>query len=710
MPSFRRRLRKLPKTTSIELRDRLQKAKSIDLRETLSQIRPDHEYITGVNSKNLEYYQDKLSPVLHHSYHSNSPYGLRPPVSLKNIIDVPINTVLNLNVRPGEPYFVLWFNISSYFPLVAACLGPLANMISVVALIEHWTVDSHEVNAIRAMNGVALGFGILGNISLLMNFSGTVRYLISQCVSILSWFCASMILIGAVVVTNHNCREETEICNETEGFFYVIFTSVFYFCCSCILLVNFLGYKLNKYPATFNLDHKQRTLMLFTILFAMWSVVGSVCMTHLIEGGGYGEMLYYCIVSFLTIGLGDIVPQSPGGKVMVLALSFGGVMLMGLIVATLRSVIISSAGPAVFWHKIELERLKLVHKLEQEGKTLTPEKAFHKMRVIRRRVKAHQMNKSLLITMIVFMGFWLVGAAVFHAIEGWSYFNSVYFCFLCLLTIGYGDFAPKTSLGRVFFVSWAIGAVPLMTILVSNFGDKLYDAFNGVSHAFTKWLYEEDPEYLKKRTKKKDTKECDSNSTSPSSSTSQIVRNEEMEEDIEIGSLEEEEEEEEEELEELEHRENHTTKTLTADTDQYIPREYTISRIEEKKIMHEQLLQFLDKLKPLIADSIENTSKKYTHTQWNELLVSLNEDNVDSDIQKKLPMDGFWLGEMSPLRLPLKEPNYFILRIYFKIESCLRELVEREIQDLAELRGEIEQEEDNSNSTALSSQKVTFAK
>ena len=87
-------------------------------------------------------------------------------------------------------------------------------------------------------------------------------------------------------------------------------------------------------------------------------------------------------------------------------------------------------------------------------------------------------------------------------IEKWSYFNAMYFCFLCLITIGYGDYAPKTSLGRVF-VSWAVGAVPLMTILVSNVGDTLYEISNDISAWFSTWMFSTKEEYRDLKWKKR---------------------------------------------------------------------------------------------------------------------------------------------------------------------------------------------------------------
>ena len=148
---------------------------------------------------------------------------------------------------------------------------------------------------------------------------------------------------------------------------------------------------------------------------------------------------------------------------------------MGLIVATLRLVILSSAAPAIFWNDVEKTRIALLAQLDKENRHLTLEESFHEMRVLRRKVKSRHKKVSLALTIAVFMIFWLIGALIFQKIEKWSYFNAMYFCFLCLITIGYCDYAPKTSLGRVFFVSWAVGAVPLMNILVSNVGDTLYE-------------------------------------------------------------------------------------------------------------------------------------------------------------------------------------------------------------------------------------------
>jgi hypothetical protein len=63
--------------------------------------------------------------------------------------------------------------------------------------------------------------------------------------------------------------------------------------------------------------------------------------------------------------------------------------------------------------------------------------------------------------------------------EGWSLQESVYFSFVSGLTIGYGDFAPKTLLGRALAIGIGVCGI-LVVALVSAVAVKaLTDAQDG---------------------------------------------------------------------------------------------------------------------------------------------------------------------------------------------------------------------------------------
>ena len=68
---------------------------------------------------------------------------------------------------------------------------------------------------------------------------------------------------------------------------------------------------------------------------------------------------------------------------------------------------------------------------------------------------------SLLIFLIAALGF-LVGLR-----EGWTFQESEYFGFITGLTIGYGDFSPKTLLGRVLPICIGACGVLLTALLAA---------------------------------------------------------------------------------------------------------------------------------------------------------------------------------------------------------------------------------------------------
>lgn len=78
----------------------------------------------------------------------------------------------------------------------------------------------------------------------------------------------------------------------------------------------------------------------------------------------------------------------------------------------------------------------------------------------------------ILQTMVFFI--WLGGgAAVFMRIEsdagqGWTYADSLYFCDVTVLTVGFGDFYPTTNLGRGIVFPFSVGGIITLALIVSS--------------------------------------------------------------------------------------------------------------------------------------------------------------------------------------------------------------------------------------------------
>ncbi|MGD9724309.1 MAG: potassium channel family protein [Pirellulales bacterium] len=61
----------------------------------------------------------------------------------------------------------------------------------------------------------------------------------------------------------------------------------------------------------------------------------------------------------------------------------------------------------------------------------------------------------------------VVGTVFYHFVEGWQLIDALYFCVTTLTTVGFGDLAPQTTLGRAFTIPYVIVGVGLMIALVS---------------------------------------------------------------------------------------------------------------------------------------------------------------------------------------------------------------------------------------------------
>ena len=59
----------------------------------------------------------------------------------------------------------------------------------------------------------------------------------------------------------------------------------------------------------------------------------------------------------------------------------------------------------------------------------------------------------------------VVGAIVYHFLEGWNWVDSFYFVVITLTTIGYGDLSPTTQLSKLVTVFFALNGVAILVML-----------------------------------------------------------------------------------------------------------------------------------------------------------------------------------------------------------------------------------------------------
>lgn len=258
-----------------------------------------------------------------------------------------------------------WWFASTAIPLLAATLGPLANVLSIAALVTYWRMclvpgadkdsaaqcqfDGNRTALVVPLEGqtykdpdwcfnlnvVSLVVGFIGNFFLLCNFTNRIRYIIALPVTIIMWYIATGMLIAITVSMELHVPPIGPQQIYTQGFWYAVIAACMYMICSMLLMVNMLGYFLGHYPQHFTLTESQQTLILQTMLFFLW-LAGGGGMFSAVEtkyGNGtqdwsYVNALYFSDVTILTVGFGDLYPTSNTGRGLVFPYSVGGIIML----------------------------------------------------------------------------------------------------------------------------------------------------------------------------------------------------------------------------------------------------------------------------------------------------------------------------------------------------------------------------------------------
>ena len=81
---------------------------------------------------------------------------------------------------------------------------------------------------------------------------------------------------------------------------------------------------------------------------------------------------------------------------------------------------------------------------------------------------------SLIVTAVVFLLI-VSGTYLYHNVEGWNYLDSVYFIIITATTIGYGDIAPQTDLGKIITIFYPLVGIGVFLYLVSLISRSVFE-------------------------------------------------------------------------------------------------------------------------------------------------------------------------------------------------------------------------------------------
>ncbi|KZF20458.1 potassium channel-like protein [Xylona heveae TC161] len=408
-----------------------------------------------------------------------------------------------------------WWFFSTAFPLIAGTFGPMASAFNLCALVESWRVyippGGSEIHGqtiadpkwLIAINAVSFVFAIIANIALLLNMARRLRFSIAQPVTIIGWYIASVLLIALVSAASDDLRLHPAAQHAfTQPFYYAIMSAALYFLISSLMVATVYGAWRGHYAKEFRLTMSQRTLMLQTISYLFYLLIGAAIYAR-IESWTFLDSVYWAECTLLTVGSGDYTPVTHVGRSLLFPYAIGGIVILGLTIGSIRALILERGKEKLAARMVEKHRVHLVSSMDKQRRSMMPnivmpkrisleglsehdrrEKEFQLMRTVQARAMHTRRWASLFISSFAWFTLWTVGAAIFFKTErdqSWSYFESLYYAYTSLLTIGYGDFYPQSNSGKPFFVFWSMLAIPTMTILISNMGDTVIKIIRDVT-------------------------------------------------------------------------------------------------------------------------------------------------------------------------------------------------------------------------------------
>ena len=255
-------------------------------------------------------------------------------------------------------------------------------------------------------------------------------------------------------------------------------------------------------PRTSMLKERIRKAMDFelwqcVLAIFVYILIGIVAFSFVFEHWSIEASIYYSLVTFTTIGYGDLTPQTPAGKVFTCFFALSGVAFLGIALGVVGNNLIEAEEKTMSQTK-DLAKQRVMSLFSTSSSVLSSssrqsrtencteglvpedENDLNGIEINNEtEIETEENDMSICRKILLEFFFILLILTLFALLVaadpgigvGFNVGDALYYSLVTATTIGYGDFAPTTKNGRlvaIIFIPLAVGAMGHFLSIVAN--------------------------------------------------------------------------------------------------------------------------------------------------------------------------------------------------------------------------------------------------
>jgi hypothetical protein len=186
-------------------------------------------------------------------------------------------------------------------------------------------------------------------------------------------------------------------------------------------------------------EHMELKLWVCVVAIVVYLAVGSISYSYVFESWSIVDSLYFSMVTFTTVGYGDLYPSTGAGQLFTAVYSLTGISFWGLAIAEIGSRFVA------YETRLMLHTEKILNDIVTDSvlsltSTNLREDSESGRKKVQMKDSSNQANFDAILTWIktycfVFISL-LIGSLFIGYMEGWGVKKSIYFCTMTATTVG----------------------------------------------------------------------------------------------------------------------------------------------------------------------------------------------------------------------------------------------------------------------------------